>query len=367
MSDLYDIVAHYAGAGDHRTGTEVDAKVVDWLDGLLLESGADIIHHPYEFSMFIGNAQGKGAAEGIQLEPLYYSAKGSHKDNSPFITTIAFDDEHGDAVISQRLDEISAQAQAAGAAIAIAATLTASGNVCAINRAPALPGQVPVCLAPGRALAQLRAGQPEVHFQADISSGRSENLSAFFPCASSAHLPLVITTPLTGWFACAGERGTGIAIAISVAQELSKQVPVLLVMPTGHELGYYGAAKFVEVFDRPICGVLHLGSCIADKTALGNGGAMRAVTNLKDAAFEQVCDHLGGLNISPEQPCVPTAPEYWIGESELWAPRGAPMISIAGTSDVFHTPDDRAELVTSPEILEAVRACVFKASQALIR
>jgi len=270
-------------------------------------------------------------------------------------------------VIGQRLEKIVRQAQAAGASIAIAATLTASGGLCAINRAPVLPGLVPICLAPGRALAQLRASRPGVHFQADITSGRSENLTALFPCPSSAHLPLVITTPLTGWFACAGERGTGIAIAISVAQELSKQVPVLLVMPTGHELGYYGAAKFVDAFDRPICGVLHLGSCIADKTALGVGGAMRAVTNLKDAAFSQVCKDLNGLSITPEQPFNPTASAEWIGESELWAPRGDPMISIAGTSDVFHTPEDKVEAVTSPEILDAVRACVFSAAQALIR
>ncbi|MCP5084823.1 MAG: hypothetical protein GY948_24305 [Alphaproteobacteria bacterium] len=367
MPDLYDVVAHYAGLGDHRTGTKVDAKVVDWLAGVLQESGAEVTRHRYEFSMFKGDVQGMGAAEGIHLEPLYYSAAGSYQDSSPLITTIAFDDEHGDAVIGQRLDEITRQAQAAGATLAVAATLTASGGLCAINRPPALPGQVPICLAPGRALAQLRAGRPEVHFQAGISSGRSENLTAFFSCTSSGHAPLVITTPLTGWFACAGERGTGIAIAISLAQELSKHVPVLLVMPTGHELGYYGAAKFVDAFDCPVCGVLHLGSCIADKTALAEDGAMRAVTNLKDAAFEQVCDHLGGLSIRPEQPSVPTASEYWIGESELWAPRGDPMISIAGTSDVFHTPEDRVEVVTNSEILNAVRACVFKTAQALIR
>jgi len=70
VPDLYDVVARYAALGDHRTGTEVDAKAVDWLAGLLLESGADVSRHPYDFSMFRGNVQGMAAAEGLHLDPL---------------------------------------------------------------------------------------------------------------------------------------------------------------------------------------------------------------------------------------------------------------------------------------------------------
>ena len=42
------------------------------------------------------------------------------------------------------------------------------------------------------------------------------------------------------------------------------------------------------------------------------------------------------------------------------------MISIAGTSDTFHTPEDLDEQVTTPALLEEVGACVLDAAQALI-
>ncbi|MEM8690154.1 MAG: hypothetical protein AAGF81_22715, partial [Pseudomonadota bacterium] len=151
-----------------------------------------------------------------------------------------------------------------------------------------------------------------------------------------------------------------------VAEELSRQIPVLLVMPTGHELGYFGAARFVESFQQEISGVLHLGSCLADKTALNEDGAMMSVSNLQGASFEKACDGLAPLAIVPRQPKAPRAPAEWVGESELWAPRGDPMISIAGTSPRFHTPDDLAELVTDAETLERVRSCVLTSAQALI-
>ncbi len=366
MSALYDLVARYAGFGDHRTGTDVDAATVNWLADLLTGRGAEVVRQPYAFPQFMGRATGSGSAEGVQLEPLYYSATGSHNDDGAYVASIEFDDDHGDAEIGRTLGNITRQAKAAGARIAIAATRTASGGLCAINRTPAPPGEIPVCLAPGQALDQLRAGQAGVRFEAEIRTGRSENLSALFRCETNSRPPLIVTTPLSGWFACAGERGTGLAIAISLAEELSRQISVLLVMPTGHELGYCGAARFVEAFDRKVTGVLHLGSCIADETALGGDGAMRAVSNLDGAPFAQVCKRLANLNIVPERPLTPTMPGEWIGESELWAPRGDPMISIAGTSHTFHTPEDLAEAVTNPELLERVRSCVLPAAQALI-
>ncbi|MEM8647902.1 MAG: hypothetical protein AAGF86_16365, partial [Pseudomonadota bacterium] len=241
-----------------------------------------------------------------------------------------------------------------------------TGSLCAINRAPQATGDVPICLAPGQALDQLSSAQAGVRFRAEISTGHSENLSAFFPCAQCDRTPLVVTTPLSGWFACAGERGTGIAIALSVAETLSRHIPVLLVMPTGHELGYFGAARFVESFERKISGVLHLGSCLADKTALSEEGAMMSVSNLKGAAFEKACDGLAPLGVVPRQPKAPLAPAEWVGESELWAPRGDAMISIAGTSPRFHTPEDLAKLVTDEETLQRVRSCVLTTAQALI-
>ncbi len=367
MRGLYETVVHYAELGDHRTGTDVDAATVNWLAGLLAESGADVTRQPYTFPKFDGHARCTDPAREVRLEPLYYSAVGDHREEEAFVTSIDFDDDHSDHAVAERLAAIVRQTQDARATLAVVATQSASGGLCAINRAPTTPGEVPICLAPGQAYDALCAAPVGVHFTAKVSTGHSENLSAYFPSKTADRPPLVVTTPLSGWFSCAGERGTGIAVAISICQDLSAHGPVLLVMPTGHELGYLGAAKFIEGLDHPVTGVLHLGSCIADKTALGQDGAMRAVSNLDGTAFNRVCSALASLNIKPDQPLTPTAPEEWVGESELWAPFNYPMISIAGTSETFHTPEDLPHNATTGELLDHVRSCVFCAAQALIR
>lgn len=366
MSALIDLVAHYAGLGDHRTGTDVDRATVDWITDLLHQKGAEVTRHAYSFPLFAGEVHGSGSAEGTELEPLYYSAVGEYTEDAAHVASISFNESHSDGAIARALQQITQDTHAAGARIAIVATRSATGGLCAINRAPQPPGDVPICLAPGRALAPLSQGQAGGRFTAEISTGHSENVSAFFPCATSEQAPLVVTTPLSGWFACAGERGTGIAIAVSVAEALSRQVPVLLVMPTGHELGYFGAARFVESFRQKVSGVLHLGSCLGDRTALSEEGAMLSVSNLQGAWFDRVCDGLAPLGIAPTQPSTPLSPAEWFGESELWAPRGDPMISIAGTSPRFHTPDDLTEAVTDAATLERVRSCVLTTAQALI-
>ncbi len=366
MSALYEMVTQYADFGDHRTGTPVDRATTDWLARRLSALGADVQRQAYAFPMFSGQATGGGAGAGIRLEPLYYSAAGDCADEAAFVASIDFDADHSDHAIGRRLDEIARQAKSAGAQCAVVATGSAQGGLCAINRAPRAPGDTPICLAAGRDRAQLLSGPVGVRFEAHIAEGRSQNLSAAFPGPEGRGPSLVLTTPLSGWFSCAGERGTGLAIALSVAWALSQHVPVLMVIPTGHELGYLGAANYLAAFDEPVLGVLHLGSCLADKTALAGDGAMRAVSNLEGARFQQLSDAVEPLALTPEQPCVPTDPEEWIGESELWAPRGFPMISIAGTSETFHTPEDLAPTATSPELLERAASCVLKAAQALI-
>ena len=71
--------------------------------------------------------------------------------------------------------------------------------------------------------------------------------------------PVVVTTPLSGWFGCAGERGTGIAIALELAKRLASSYPVTVVGATGHELEYYGAKRHLETMAVQPAAVVHVG------------------------------------------------------------------------------------------------------------
>ncbi|MEM7427347.1 MAG: hypothetical protein AAF441_14730 [Pseudomonadota bacterium] len=367
MPDLFEIVRHYSDLGDHRTASAADEETNAWLEDLLRQFGADVTRHRYDFERFLYDVSGTGAAADQHLDALYYCATGAHEVDNPLVTQLSFDEWHSDGHFQSALEEAASEAHRQGRNGVILATGSSASGLSQINRAPQPPGSLPICLAPGHALEEIRSGPAGFGFEARIETGTSDNLIARLGDVSSTAPSLVVTTPLSGWFACAGERGTGIAIALAVAIELSEQVPILLVMPTGHELGYLGAARFLETFDEPVRGVLHLGSCIADTGARGPQGHMWSVTNLKDQAFQGASAALAAEGISLTQAREPADPRCWLGESELWAPRLLPMLSIAGSSPHFHTREDICSNATTPEILARMKTCVLAAVRALIR
>lgn len=80
---------------------------------------------------------------------------------------------------------------------------------------------------------------------------------------------LVVSTPRSGWFTCAGERGPGVAVWLHLARWASKAVRthnVAFVCNSGHEYEYLGAAEGLKTF-RPLPAEtdfwLHLGANVA--------------------------------------------------------------------------------------------------------
>ena len=60
---------------------------------------------------------------------------------------------------------------------------------------------------------------------------------------------IVVTTPLSGWFTCAGERGPGVALFLGLARwaaERSGDHSLMFLGNTGHELDQVGAHHTLE-------------------------------------------------------------------------------------------------------------------------
>lgn len=80
---------------------------------------------------------------------------------------------------------------------------------------------------------------------------------------------VVVSTPASGWFACGGERGPGIALWLALADWAAKgglTSSLVFVVNSGHELGDLGAHQFLEKAAPPKDQVrlwLHLGAGIA--------------------------------------------------------------------------------------------------------
>jgi len=357
---MLEVLQRYASLGVHRTGTDVDRATIDWLEGLVRGMGARVVRHPYQFPMVQASALLAAPLHDVPLMPLYYAGNGAIESDKVHVTALSLAEGHDPAVVDRDLTAIATQARAVGADLALVATRCASDNLCAINRDPGESLDFPICLAPGHAFERLKAGTPQVRIEVGVTPGSSDNLAAELGEPHDSRPPLVITTPTSGWFTCAGERGTGLAVALSVAQAMSAEHPVLLVLTSGHELGYLGGRRFVEQFEREIAGVLHIGSCVADRAAFDQRrgmfrpDAVGALSNLPDAEFGAVKGRLARLGIALRRPAQPLDPACWVGESELWAAQDVPMLSVAGASTTFHTPEDTFESAASAELLEAM-------------
>lgn len=374
-SELYRLVEAYCALGEHRTGTDVDVATQDWFAAEVRSIGAAVRRHDYSVPIFRASVTLHCDGADVDVVPLFYSFDGKGETERVFV--IAYDDPHesGNQSLDAFLDEAVAAGLAQGAEAIVVATLSPNHGLVAMNRAPGALLALPVFLTAGRDFARLKGGDLFLRYAGRTETGRSANMIADFGSAGDVRPPIVVTTPLSGWFGCAGERGTGIAIALSVAARLAADWPVRLVAPSGHELGFFGAVEYLDSSRDPFQAVLHLGSCVAALGAVpgterADQGDLRVVAALPDAAFAAVTSFLSPVGLVPERPGNPSDPASWIGESELWCPflaeKDFSMVSIAGTSPLFHTCEDVPEEATCSQLLARMEQVINLVSAELV-
>jgi hypothetical protein len=259
------------------------------------------------------------------------------------------------------VDEPLALAAASGASAAVLATTHPEGSLVGINREPDVPGTpaFPAVLVAGSDLVSCLEGPLRLELKAHID-----------PDAATTNVigrrgghgrPVVVTTPLTGWFGCAGERGTGIAVLLDLIDRLG-DVPLLVVGTGGHELGFFGAHRYVAEAVVDVRAVVHLGASIAVEEPDPDGGRRLAstrvaMTTLDAVRGEPVAAALGAarLNLSCEA-------KTWIGEANAWKRLDVPMLSISGAGIDFHTPNDTPARVTSSHALATAAGAIADAA-----
>jgi len=353
----YELVCVYAGMAGHRTGSDGDAQTVRWLARELAARGANVSMEPFSYRHFDADVTVRCAGRTINAMALYYSFSGQHQLRKAAAGVI---DAHGDEqVMSSDIARMVSDAKADGCDGLMLATQSPTGALCAINRENGTETEFPVILVAEKDLQAIQAAEADIQCSAVIRDGEAANIVARFagpPGAGS----LVITTPVSGWFSCAGERGTGLAIAVLLAKRLSSELTVDLLLASGHELGFAGGYALAENFDGGSGPVLHLGSCIANL-----GAQMISVCTGDPTTNGRITASLQPLGIRPAVPTEPHDPENWVGESKCWAGHGRPMLSIAGQAPYFHTADDLPDVATTPKLLEEAIGAIGDAASAL--
>jgi len=352
---LYALVDAYAALGDHRTATAVDSATRDWFSTELERRGATVDRLPYAVDRYVADVSVTVDGASIEGLPLFYSGVGTVDTDDPFIgrvvTAFSFQPE---------VEHALATAQTRGAEAAVIATNGPDGRLVALNREVlAASGPLAVLVA-GRDHDPLESGRVHVVARAGIEPATSANLTGCF--GEPAARPVVVTTSLTGWFACAGERGTGIAVLLEVAAAVAADLPVLVVATTGHELGFVGLHDYLGRGGITPRAVLHVGAGLAAgdgrelgplRFALADGVDERGAASLADALRDAALP-------------VQRLEGPWPSEGQHWRAFGAPVLSLFGAFDRVHTADDVAMEVTSPELLDRVYGSVLDATHALV-
>ncbi|MBS0273108.1 MAG: hypothetical protein JSR55_01630 [Proteobacteria bacterium] len=177
---------------------------------------------------------------------------------------------------------------------------------------------------------------------------------------------IVLSTPKSGWFHCASERGSGIAIFLGLAQWLAREssADLLCIATSGHEIdGTGGKAFLVENAPKPdqVRLWLHIGANVACN-AIGFSGGLPVREPAPDVkrritASAPLLDatraSFKGLQGYDEP--VDAGSANAVGEALIFRDAHySPILSPLGSSPLFHTRLDRSQFAATPEVLETV-------------
>ncbi|HZG08759.1 MAG TPA: hypothetical protein VEZ70_07265 [Allosphingosinicella sp.] len=375
-SALFADVATYSGFGDHRTGTAADLATSDWIARRLSSAGFAVDRQAFETPLFepadcwLQPSQGAALPTFPVWPPVVTPAAGL----SAPLATRAFRGAiavvrlpyatNASLLTSSYADPIAA-AVAAGAAAVVGITEGPTGEIIALN---AVPGRydwpVPVALVAGKHAARLIALADQGAIATLRQTGLTRPSKALNIVASrrGRGKALVVSTPTSGWFTCAGERGAGVALFLALARRSARAIrsPLVFVATSGHEIEGKGSIHALKGLPHPdqVGGWLHLGANLAGaQVAIQDGDVRRSDLPFPQRgvrasefllpsirrAFEGVVGYQ-----SPQIVTQDTA----VGDVAHYLGAGYhPIAGLVAAHPLHHTPLDVPDKVTTPALL----------------
>jgi hypothetical protein len=261
------VLERYFSFGDKATGGPGDMATGAWLEKDLTRAGYSCHRHGFQAPFFDAD-QTTLAMEGQTLTVIPQApvtATGSEGLSAPLslgqgtgrldgtIALIVLPSRRWssalDGLIQARLSDVWTR----GAAAAVLITTGPTGDALALNAPAHLPpGAGPIAvMAPADAEPFLDAAADGRTARLTLS-GRGGLRPAFNLTARldrQADRAVVLSTPRSGWFGCAAERGSGIAVWLAAAHWLARRqdpFDVELVAISGHEYENLGGEHYLE-------------------------------------------------------------------------------------------------------------------------
>ena len=367
---LYQLVAGYSQWPHHRTGTPEGKATVDWFEAQLKERGGTASRWSYAYERYDWRASVTADGQPIDALPLYYEGVGELATDAPFVRPVTLPNNFDKSDLEQALSE----AKGSNLRLSVFLTFGRFGN---LPPRPALigvnvdpdkpPSGLPTLLVSGVHLDAMASGTVTAAISAARVQDRAENVVGRL--GSGGDAPLVITTPLSGWFTCAGERGTGIAVALELARSFAQEMPVAVIATTGHELENYGIRQQLKAglgFAPRV--VIHIGASLAAGWFPPQTPGQMQLSPGRMASTNRPLEAESPLTSALKAGSFQPVPRFF-GEAQEWAkhlPASTPLLSFAGSFPLFHTPQDTPVAATSPALLQTVFASVRDAVKALL-
>lgn len=274
--------------------------------------------------------------------------------------------------LAKPIREPIAAAFAAGAKAAVVITNGPTGKIIALNadgRAPMF-GKPVALLAPENAEPFLAAAMRRASATMFVSGNNGRRPAFNFVGRIDRGKPrwLVVSTPRSGWYGCAGERGPGVAAWLWLARWTSKAVQgynLAFVCNTGHEYEYLGASEALKTFTPKPAEThfwLHLGANVAARDWHEGLGQWQPLPSVDTQRF---------LSLSPS--LLPLAREVFVGHPGLEAPYSsdklsagelteiiaagyAPAAGVFGIHRYHHVAEDDARCVSAASVASTAAA-----------
>ncbi len=327
---LADVVA-YGSRPSHRTGTVDDGATIDWFQTILGTDGAKVRVDPWSFPQWTASWSAELDGEPIDSLPLFYETTGSFGPSA--IDVVATEHPGGLLTVKNRH--------------ALAETVAA-------KRA--------TIFVPGRFADRMKEVRAQI-IDARIVVGNSANVSASYGCKFN-DAQVLIATPLSGWFHCASERGTGIAVARYLARILAEQgYRVALLGTSGHELFNIGLEHYLANNEVNAPVIVHVGASVGARTPPATIDDPKNAVALSDSVYVTSNQPDRGASLGAigfKHRTVANDPKLWIGEGTRWCTQNRPLLSVAGMSHWFHTPQDTPENSTHAVLLATVAKALLQ-------
>lgn len=374
---LYRDVLAYEQFGDHRSGTEADRRTSAWIARRLRRIGFIVSQQPFAIESFEPrSSELRLGNDRLPLFPVWppratsregLSARLGLAPAAGAIAVVPLPFAPNASLLTPTYSRPLKAAVDAGAAAVIGVTQGPTGEIIGLNAGPRLQWPVPVAVARGRDLERLSIAARDGAEATFVLAGRPRTLTAHNVIARRDGIgrTLIVSTPTSGWFRCAGERGTGIALFLDLAQWAFSNLrcPIVLAATSGHEIEGAGSEALLASGLPPPSEVelwLHLGANLAIADLDLSAGARPKRGPFAHRVIGAAAEFVPALAAAfREQPGYATpsvlTPENAVGDIAHWVRAGyARAVGLVGASPVHHTRLDRAAIVTSAELMAPV-------------